>query len=84
MHYVLCIKSEYIIDWLIDWLIVKLWLLKNHYRLIAVDLSRKKELDATQQIEFIGQLRKLDANNNNDQCMFVLTILEKIKEITVL
>ena len=70
--------------WLIDWLIVKLWLLKNHYRLIAVDLSRKKELDATQQIEFIGQLRKLDANNNNDQCMFVLTILEKIKEITVL
>ena len=33
--------------------------LKNHDRLIAVDLSRKKELDAdpkaTQEIEFVGQ-----------------------------
>lgn len=38
-----------------------------------------------QQIEFIGQLQNLDANCNatdagNDQSMFVLTILEKIKE----
>ena len=36
--------------------------IKNHYRLIAVDLSRQKELDADpkaiQQIEFIGQLKK--------------------------
>ena len=35
---------------------------KNHYRLIAVDLSRQKELDADpkaiQQIEFVGQLKK--------------------------
>ena len=63
---------------------------KNHYRLIAVNLSRQKELDAylkaIQQIEFIGQLKKLDANDNdadagdNDQYMFVLTIWEKIKE----
>ena len=32
--------------------------IKNHYRLIAVDLSRQKELDADpkaiQQIEFVG------------------------------
>ena len=33
-----------------------------------------------QQIEFAGQLKKLDADDNND--VFVLTIFEKIKEIT--
>ena len=37
---------------------IRLWLYKNHYRLIAVDLSRQKELDADpkaiQQIEFVG------------------------------
>ena len=43
--------------------------IKNHYRLIAVDLSRQKELDAD----------PTDAGDN-DQSMFVLTILEKIKE----
>ena len=36
--------------------------IKNHYRLIAVDLSRQKELDADpkaiQQIKFVGQLKK--------------------------
>ena len=36
--------------------------IKNHYRLITVDLSRQKELDADpkaiQQIEFAGQLKK--------------------------
>ena len=51
-------------------------------RLIAVDLSRQKELDAdpkaTQQIEFVGQLKKL--NNSNVKSMFILTILEKIKQ----
>ena len=62
----------------------------DRYRLIAVDLSRQKELDAdpkaTQQIEFVGQLKKTDANGNatdagnNDESTFVLTILEKIKE----
>ena len=35
---------------------------KNRYRLIAVDLSRQKELDVDpkviQQIEFVGQLKK--------------------------
>ena len=62
----------------------------NHYRLKEIDLGRQKELDADpkaiQQEEFVGQLKKLDANDNpadaagNDQSMFVLTILEKIKE----
>ena len=36
--------------------------IKNHFRLIAVDLSRQKELDADlkviQQTEFVGQLKK--------------------------
>ena len=35
--------------------------IKNNYRLIAVDLSRQKEIDtdpkAIQQIEFVGQLK---------------------------
>ena len=34
-------------------------------------------------MDIFGQLKKLDANDNateNDQSMFVLTILEKIKE----
>ena len=63
--------------------------IKNHYRLIAVDLSRQKGLDADpkaiQQIEFLGQLKKLDNNGNAtsanaDQNFFALRILEKIKE----
>ena len=57
---------------------------KNHYRLVAVDLSKQKELDADpkaiQQIELVGQLK----NDNNqivaNESMFVLTILEKMKE----
>ena len=64
--------------------------IENQYRLVAVDLSRQKELDADslaiQPIEFVGQLKKLDDNGNAtdvdyDQSMFVLMILEKIKEI---
>ena len=64
--------------------------IENHYRLVVVDLSRQKELDADslaiQPIEFVGQLKKLDDNGNAtdvdyDQSMFVLMILEKIKEI---
>ena len=64
--------------------------IKNHYRFIAIDLSRQKELDADpkaiQQVEFVGQLKKLDTNGNttdagNDQSMFVFTVLEKIQEI---
>ena len=71
------------------WIFVRLWLYKNHYRLIAVDLCRQKELDADpkaiQQIEFVRQLEKLDDNDNakdagNDQSMFFPTILEKTKE----
>ena len=67
-----------------------LLVVKNYYRVKAVDLSRQKELDvdpkAIQQIEFVGQLKNLDADDNatdagdNDQSMFVLTVLEKIKE----
>ena len=63
--------------------------MKNHYRLIAVHISKHKELDADtkaiQQIEFVGQLKKLDADGNAtdagaNQSMFLLTILGKIKE----
>ena len=42
--------------------------IKNHYRLIVVNLSRQKELDADPKaihhIEFVGQLKKLDADDN--------------------
>ena len=48
---------------------------KNHYQLIAVDLSKQKELDADlraiQQIEFYGMLK-----TNSQVC----TVLEKSKE----
>ena len=51
--------------------------------LIALDLRRQKELDADQkeiqQIEFSGQLKKLN-NDDNAKSMLVLTILENIKE----
>ena len=56
-------------------------LLLSYYRLIAVDLSRQKELDTdpktNHQIEFVRQLKKLDDDGNgtdtvNDQTMFVL------------
>ena len=61
--------------------------IKNHYRSIAVDLIRQKEFGADpkaiQQVEFIGQLKKLDDDGNardaeNDPS--VLAILEKIKK----
>ena len=67
---------------------IRLWLHKNHYRLLAVDLSRQKKLNAypksIQLVEFLGEIKKLDVNDNatdasKDQSMFVLTILEKIK-----
>ena len=63
--------------------------IKNHYILIAVNLSREKVLDADlkamQQIEFVGQFKKLDSNGyatgaGNYRCMFVLTTLEKLKK----
>ena len=68
-----------LLDVLLDY-----YYMKNHYRLIAVDLSRQKELDADpksiQQIEFVGQLKKLNADDNV-KSMFILTALEKIKEV---
>ena len=55
---------------------------KNHCRLIAVDLSRQKQLDADpkeiQQIELVGQLEDVHCvNAAGKQCMFALAILEK-------
>ena len=65
---------------------MKIIQLDNNSKLliIAIDLRRQKELDAdpkaVQQLEFVGQLK----NDNNkivaDESMFVLTILEIIKE----
>ena len=59
--------------------------IKNHYRLIAVDLSRQKELDADpksiQQIELVGQLKNSDDAVVASESIFALTILEKIKEM---
>ena len=63
---------------------IRLWIYKNQYKSIAVDLSRQKELDADpkaiQQIEFIGQLQNAVNETVANESMFVLTILEKIKE----
>ena len=54
--------------------------IKNHYRLIAVDLSGQKDLNgdpnAVHQIEFVGQLKNIDGVNADG----FLTTLEKIKE----
>ena len=63
--------------------------MKNYYGLIAVNLSSHEELDdnakVIRQIEFLGQLKKLDDHYNvtdggNDQSMSVLRILEKMKQ----
>ena len=58
--------------------------IKNHYKLIAVDLSSQKELDtdskSIEQIEFVGQLKNVDGTNaDGAESMFILTILEKIQ-----
>ena len=54
--------------------------IKNHYRLIAVDLNRLKELDADlkaiQSIEVFWQLKKINADGNAESVL-ALTILEK-------
>ena len=51
---------------------IRLWLYKKNYKLLAVDLSREGELDADpkaiRQIEFVGQLKKQN-KNNNDVCL---------------
>ena len=59
--------------------------IKNHFRIITIDLSRQKELDhdpkAIRQIEFVGLFKNTDGVNPDcTQTMFVLTKLEKIKE----
>ena len=58
--------------------------IKNHYRLIAADLSRQKELDvdskAIQQIEFVWHLKDPDNKVVANKSLFVLTTLEKIKK----
>ena len=59
--------------------------LLDYDRLIAFDLSRQKELDsdpnANEQIELVGQLKNVDGiNSNRAESIFLLTILEKIKE----
>ena len=64
---------------------ITLWLYKKSlYIKIAVNLSRQKEFDADpkaiQQIELVGQLKSPDNAVVADESMFVLTILEKIKE----
>ena len=52
--------------------------MKDQHRLLVVDLSRK-ELDVTpkaiQEIEFVGQSKKLNNDSDNVESMFVLTIL---------
>ena len=59
--------------------------IKNHYRLIAVHLSRQKELNADpkaiQQKEFVGQLKNPDDAIVANESMFILRILQKIKEV---
>ena len=64
---------------------VGLGLHQNSHGFMAVELSREKELDSDpkgiQQITFVGQLKNTDSvNTDRTQSMFVLTILEKIKE----
>ena len=59
--------------------------IKNHYRLITVDLKRRREINAVpkaiRQIEFVGQLKDTDGKNvNGTKSRFTLTTLEKIKE----
>ena len=77
-------KEDYTTECLLDHEYIK-----NPYGLKPVDLNRQKELcsdlKAIQQIECVGQLKKLDDNDNardagNDQFLFILAILEKIKE----
>ena len=75
--------EDYTIECLLDYDYIK-----NHYRLIAVDLSRQKwlnaHLKAIQRIEIAGQLKDVDDYNAIDvyetQTMPLLTILEKITE----
>ena len=56
--------------------------IKNHYRVIAVNLRRQKELDADpkeiQQIEFTGRFKNTDGiNSDGTQFIFFFKTLEK-------
>ena len=56
--------------------------LKNQYKLIAIDLSRQKELDThhkvIQRLQFFWQPQNVDGKNNDGpQSIFVLAIREK-------
>ena len=70
--------EDYTTGWLLDYDYIK-----NHYRVIAVDLSRQKELyaksKAIQQLRFDGQLKNPSNEILANESMFVLTTLEKIK-----
>ena len=54
--------------------------IKNHYRLIVVDLNKQKELVADPKAIQLGQLKNTDDTIITNEAMFVLTIIEKIKE----
>ena len=71
--------KDYTTGWFLDYDYIK-----NHYRLIVVDLSRQKTLDADPealpQIKFVGLLRNRDNAIVANESMFALKILEKLKE----
>ena len=72
-------EQDYSIGCLLDYKYIK-----NHYKLIAVDLSRQKELDANpkaiQQIELVGQLKDIDGVNADEtQSMFVCLFGARLK-----
>ena len=56
--------------------------IKNNYKLIAVDLSTQKELDADpktiQQIEFVRQLLNENNQISANESMFVFKVTTKI------
>ena len=67
------------------WCLLDYEYVKNHYRSIAVDLSKQKELvvdpKSIRQIEFVEYLKNVDGiNADGEEPMFVLTILGKIKQ----
>ena len=49
-------------------MLFRLCITKNHYRLVAADLSRQKKLNsdtkAVKHIEFVAKLQKLDDHGN--------------------
>ena len=70
--------------WLYYWLFIRFWLFWKKFRLIAVDLSKQKALDADsraiQQIIFTGKIKATVA----DTRVIIYYILEQSKETTKL